>query len=65
MGCSKHWVGSTSYSARALLIFFVAVRAGGFYVVTIADLRQGLLVLYGGLHFLSREIHANHHVQSL
>lgn len=24
-----------------------AVRAGGFYVVTIADLRQGLLVLYG------------------
>lgn len=24
-----------------------AVRAGGFYVVTIANLRQGLLVLYG------------------
>lgn len=24
-----------------------AIRAGGFYVVTISDLRQGLLVLYG------------------
>lgn len=26
---------------------FQAVRSGGFYVVTISGLRQGLLVLYG------------------
>jgi Trk-type K+ transport system membrane component len=38
---------SYSQLGRDPLIFSVAVRAGGFYVVTIADLRQGLLVLYG------------------
>lgn len=27
--------------------WYKAVRSGGFYVVTIAGLRQGLLVLYG------------------
>lgn len=35
------------------LILYIAVRAGGFYVVTIANLRQGLLVLYGKSIFAS------------
>lgn len=30
-----------------ILTVLIAVRAGGFYVVTIANLHQGLLVLYG------------------
>ena len=32
-----------------VLVCFIAVRSGGFYVVTIKDLSQGLLVLYGEL----------------
>ncbi|KAJ5450235.1 uncharacterized protein N7458_006684 [Penicillium daleae] len=37
----------TEYRVLDGLFQALAVRAGGFYVVTIADLRQGLLVLYG------------------
>ncbi|KAJ5359147.1 uncharacterized protein N7496_011560 [Penicillium cataractarum] len=36
----------TEYRVLDGLFQALAVRAGGFYVVTIADLRQGLLVLY-------------------
>lgn len=48
MACSKRWVSiSEGKGDRTWLTSYTAVRAGGFYVVTIADLRQGLLVLYG------------------
>ena len=48
MACSRRWV-SINHMKRdeTWLTLDAAVRAGGFYVVTIADLRQGLLVLYG------------------
>ena len=48
---SRHWVRECyqNYHFRYIfiLIIAIAVRSGGFYVVTISDLRQGLLVLYG------------------
>lgn len=65
MACFKRWVGITSDSVSTLLIISVAVRAGGFYVVTIADLRQGLLVLYGeSPSALSPGPYANNFLQS-
>lgn len=40
--CHKHLADATQ-----------AVRSGGFYVVTISDLKQGLLVLYGKFDAIS------------
>lgn len=40
-------LGRHHYCCCTNLNQYEAVRAGGFYVVTIASLRQGLLVLYG------------------
>lgn len=48
MACSRRWVIISHVKrGETWLTLDTAVRAGGFYVVTIADLRQGLLVLYG------------------
>ncbi|GLI81137.1 hypothetical protein PoHVEF18_009509 [Penicillium ochrochloron] len=43
----------TEYRVLDGLFQALAVRAGGFYVVTIADLRQGLLVLYVLMMYVS------------
>ncbi|KAJ5188168.1 Cation transporter [Penicillium cf. griseofulvum] len=43
----------TEYRILDGLFQALAVRAGGFYVVTIADLRQGLLVLYVLMMYVS------------
>lgn len=43
----------TGYRVLDGLFQALAVRAGGFYVVTIADLRQGLLVLYVLMMYVS------------
>ncbi|KAJ5676582.1 uncharacterized protein N7477_002215 [Penicillium maclennaniae] len=43
----------SEYRALDGLFQALAVRAGGFYVVTIADLRQGLLVLYVLMMYVS------------
>ncbi|KAK1139370.1 hypothetical protein N8T08_000821 [Aspergillus melleus] len=43
----------TGYRILDGLFQALAVRAGGFYVVTIADLRQGLLVLYVLMMYVS------------